>query len=327
MPQDSATAPPLRVALNHGNVLLVGRDEAGAEKGISVDLAHAFAAPERREPVFVEYNRAVDVSASPPGASVSLSDSGSAPGQPDIMSAVGTASVICTAPTEQAAPAMAASRRTSSPGKRPPTFTPISSWISARHDEIRDPREVQRSAEHRQNEDQRRGNTAVTAGEDADGEPAPVEPRHRRLRGRAAPVDADAEEQRGEDRDEEDREPMRSVWTMETRRWSAPTCSPSRIIPEILSGIGQSVASKRETFATRSSSTKFGIPPNPMTTNMRRSDRHHGTAPPGTEGVIGAPSNIPNEALTHGKSGPGCSAVRRRCAAPLAARSRLEPMP
>ncbi|WP_289154555.1 hypothetical protein [uncultured Salipiger sp.] len=130
MPQDSTTAPPLRVALNPGNVLLVGRDEAGAAKGISVDLAHAFAAPERREPVFVEYNRAVDVSASPPGASVSLSDSGSAPGQPDITCAAGTASVICTATTEQAAPAMAASRRTSSPRKRPPTVTQITSWIS-----------------------------------------------------------------------------------------------------------------------------------------------------------------------------------------------------
>ncbi|MAU47307.1 MAG: hypothetical protein CMP09_21345 [Yangia sp.] len=64
MPHDSTTAAPLRVALNHGNFLLVGRDEAGAAKGISVDLAHAFAASEGREPVFVEYNRAVDVSSS-----------------------------------------------------------------------------------------------------------------------------------------------------------------------------------------------------------------------------------------------------------------------
>ncbi|WP_353475240.1 transporter substrate-binding domain-containing protein [Salipiger sp. H15] len=55
---------PLRVALNHGNFVLVGRDDAGRPKGISVDLAQAYAAARGREIVFVEYERAVDVSSS-----------------------------------------------------------------------------------------------------------------------------------------------------------------------------------------------------------------------------------------------------------------------
>ncbi|SDI59919.1 polar amino acid transport system substrate-binding protein [Alloyangia pacifica] len=60
----SASTAPLRVALNHGNFVLVGRDEDGQAKGISVDLARAYATARGREVVFVEYNRAVDVSSS-----------------------------------------------------------------------------------------------------------------------------------------------------------------------------------------------------------------------------------------------------------------------
>ncbi len=54
----------LRVALNHGNRVLVRRDATGSPQGISVELAHALAAELGTLPTFVEYERAVDVSAS-----------------------------------------------------------------------------------------------------------------------------------------------------------------------------------------------------------------------------------------------------------------------
>ncbi|MCQ0969378.1 transporter substrate-binding domain-containing protein (plasmid) [Paracoccus sp. TK19116] len=54
----------LRVALNHGNRVLVGRDDSGHPVGISVDLAHALAKDLGLPLRFVEYDRAVDVSAS-----------------------------------------------------------------------------------------------------------------------------------------------------------------------------------------------------------------------------------------------------------------------
>lgn len=54
----------LRVALNHGNRILVGRDERGAPKGISVDLARTLAEALDLPLQFVEFDRAVDVSSS-----------------------------------------------------------------------------------------------------------------------------------------------------------------------------------------------------------------------------------------------------------------------
>lgn len=66
-PQERAVLAPhgrLRAALNHGNFVLVGRDAAGRPKGISVDLASAFAEAMGLELTFVEHDRAVDVSAS-----------------------------------------------------------------------------------------------------------------------------------------------------------------------------------------------------------------------------------------------------------------------
>jgi polar amino acid transport system substrate-binding protein len=54
----------LRVALNFGNRVLVGRDTQGRPKGISVDLARALADTIERPPHFIEFERAVDVSAS-----------------------------------------------------------------------------------------------------------------------------------------------------------------------------------------------------------------------------------------------------------------------
>ena len=54
----------LRVALNHGNRVLVGRDADGQPQGISVDLAHALAASLDLPLRFVDYDRAVDVSTS-----------------------------------------------------------------------------------------------------------------------------------------------------------------------------------------------------------------------------------------------------------------------
>ena len=52
----------LRVALNFGNRVLVGRDGAGAPVGISVDLARALADELGLELELVEFDRAVDVS-------------------------------------------------------------------------------------------------------------------------------------------------------------------------------------------------------------------------------------------------------------------------
>jgi polar amino acid transport system substrate-binding protein len=60
--RDYAPHGRLRVALNHGNRVLVGRDAAGAAAGISVDLAQALGAEIGLDPVFVEFDRAVDVS-------------------------------------------------------------------------------------------------------------------------------------------------------------------------------------------------------------------------------------------------------------------------
>ncbi|TKW63739.1 MAG: transporter substrate-binding domain-containing protein [Paracoccus denitrificans] len=54
----------LRVALNHGNRVLVGRDDKGKPFGISVDLARDLAAHLGPALDFVEYERAVDVSSS-----------------------------------------------------------------------------------------------------------------------------------------------------------------------------------------------------------------------------------------------------------------------
>lgn len=52
----------LRVALNHGNRILVTRAADGSPRGIAVDLAKALAAELDLELSFVEYDRAVDVS-------------------------------------------------------------------------------------------------------------------------------------------------------------------------------------------------------------------------------------------------------------------------
>lgn len=54
----------LRVALNHGNRILVGRNDEGAPFGISVDLARALSAELGLPLEFVEFDRAVDVSSS-----------------------------------------------------------------------------------------------------------------------------------------------------------------------------------------------------------------------------------------------------------------------
>lgn len=54
----------LRVALNHGNRVLVSRDATGQPRGISVDLARALARHLGLELAFVEYERAADVSSS-----------------------------------------------------------------------------------------------------------------------------------------------------------------------------------------------------------------------------------------------------------------------
>jgi polar amino acid transport system substrate-binding protein len=54
----------LRVALNHGNRVLVGRDGVGNARGITVDLAHALAQVLDLPLAFVENERAVDVAAS-----------------------------------------------------------------------------------------------------------------------------------------------------------------------------------------------------------------------------------------------------------------------
>ena len=52
----------LRVALNHGNPLLVGRDVKGEPKGISVSVARALALHLTLDLRFVEYSRAGEVS-------------------------------------------------------------------------------------------------------------------------------------------------------------------------------------------------------------------------------------------------------------------------
>ncbi len=54
----------LRVALNHGNRVLVGRDADGRAQGISVDLATHLAKELEINFRFVEFERAVDVSSS-----------------------------------------------------------------------------------------------------------------------------------------------------------------------------------------------------------------------------------------------------------------------
>ncbi len=59
--QSLAPHGKLRAALNHGNFVLVSRDENRAPYGISVDLARAFAEYAGLELEFVEHERAVDV--------------------------------------------------------------------------------------------------------------------------------------------------------------------------------------------------------------------------------------------------------------------------
>ena len=54
----------MRVALNHGNRVLVSRDKIGSAYGISVDLAKVLAKNLNVELRFVEYERAIDVSSS-----------------------------------------------------------------------------------------------------------------------------------------------------------------------------------------------------------------------------------------------------------------------
>lgn len=62
--QQFAPQGDLRVALNHGNRILVGRDDQGQPQGISVDLAQRLADWLGVTPRFVEFDRAVDVSSS-----------------------------------------------------------------------------------------------------------------------------------------------------------------------------------------------------------------------------------------------------------------------
>ena len=52
----------LRVALNHGNPILVGRDAGNRPQGIAVDLANALAGHLDLSIAFVDYQRAIDVS-------------------------------------------------------------------------------------------------------------------------------------------------------------------------------------------------------------------------------------------------------------------------
>ncbi|TKW64700.1 MAG: transporter substrate-binding domain-containing protein [Paracoccus denitrificans] len=54
----------LRVALNHGNPVLVRRDATGQPQGVSVELARLLASRLELELSFVEYERAYDVSSS-----------------------------------------------------------------------------------------------------------------------------------------------------------------------------------------------------------------------------------------------------------------------
>jgi len=62
--REYAPTGKLRVALNHGNAVLVSRDAAGKPQGISVDLARTLAQELDLDPVFVEFERAADVSGS-----------------------------------------------------------------------------------------------------------------------------------------------------------------------------------------------------------------------------------------------------------------------
>lgn len=59
---DYAPGGVLRVAINHGNVVLAGRDVLGGPSGISVDLARALGDELGVTPRFLEFERAVDVS-------------------------------------------------------------------------------------------------------------------------------------------------------------------------------------------------------------------------------------------------------------------------
>lgn len=61
---DYAPHGQLRVAINHGNVILAGRDAQGRAQGISVDLALRLGKALGVEPELIEFDRAVDVSAS-----------------------------------------------------------------------------------------------------------------------------------------------------------------------------------------------------------------------------------------------------------------------
>lgn len=60
--QQFAPTGILRVALNHGNRILVSRDETGRPGGISVDLANRLGEWLGLDVVFMEFDRAVDVS-------------------------------------------------------------------------------------------------------------------------------------------------------------------------------------------------------------------------------------------------------------------------
>lgn len=61
--QAIAPSGVLRVALNHGNPVLVGRDDMGAPIGITPDLARGFAQSRGLALRFINFDRAVDVSA------------------------------------------------------------------------------------------------------------------------------------------------------------------------------------------------------------------------------------------------------------------------
>lgn len=60
---DYAPGGVLRIALNHGNRVLLDRDSAGNPVGISVDLGHALAAELQTQARFIEFQRAGDVAA------------------------------------------------------------------------------------------------------------------------------------------------------------------------------------------------------------------------------------------------------------------------
>lgn len=62
--RDYAPTGVLRVALNHGNRVLVSRSPTGAPEGISVDIAHRLANAIDCDLRLVEFERAIDVSSS-----------------------------------------------------------------------------------------------------------------------------------------------------------------------------------------------------------------------------------------------------------------------